>query len=411
MRPAVLAPLAPIVLLASFAPTDGAAQVTLGKAAGVTLETFGYGRAGLGLTMDGSDQTCFQAPGAGAKYRLGNECEIYIEPGLALHFGPEEETGPQLSAVGRLSIYSGPVNDFDDTVLAVEESFFRLSNTGAGTLSGGSVWAGMRFYRRRDVHINDYYWWDMSGLGVGVEEADLGIGTASLAYFARSGPDLEGALDDAPGYHRLDARLEDIALGGQWSLDLGADLRVGLEADGPESEIGTMLTMAYTRADTFGGEATLALQAGLGPATTLANVSDPAAEADALAGRALATTTFDIGGGIVGQAVALAEWQSDGREWVSIGARPVFPLFEPIYLAVEGGIDHVWDAGGEARTLGKATVALEYKPTGGAFFDRPVARVFATTAAWNEGAEAAGIAPDLDNRTGVTVGVQVEHWW
>jgi maltoporin len=406
-------PLAPVAaaLLVTLAAPQARAQVTLAKGEDITAETFGYGRAGLGLTLEGGDQTCFQAPDAGAKYRLGNECEIYAEPGLRLIFGPEMEGGPTLTAEGRFSIYSGPVNDFDDTIIAVEESFLRLSKTGAGILREGSLWGGMRFYRRRDVHINDYYWWDMSGLGAGVEEADLGIGAGSLAYFARSGPDLEGALKDSPGYHRVDARLEDLALGGPWSLDLGADLRVGLEADDPESEVGTMLTMAFTRAETFGGEATLALQAGLGPGTSLANTSDPEAEADALAGRALATTTFKLGGGVVGQAVALAEWQSDGREWVSIGARPVFPLGEPIYLAIEGGIDHVWDAEGEARTLGKATIALEYKPTGGAFFDRPVARVFATTAAWNDGAEAAGIAPDLDSRTGITVGVQIEHWW
>lgn len=35
----------------------------------------GYARSGIGWTGSGGEQQCFQATGAGAKYRLGNECE------------------------------------------------------------------------------------------------------------------------------------------------------------------------------------------------------------------------------------------------------------------------------------------------------------------------------------------------
>ncbi|KTT18372.1 hypothetical protein SB14R_23590 [Pseudomonas oryzihabitans] len=47
------------------------------------LEFDGYGRVGVGGSADGGKQSCFQLPGAPAKYRLGNECETYWE--LELH--------------------------------------------------------------------------------------------------------------------------------------------------------------------------------------------------------------------------------------------------------------------------------------------------------------------------------------
>jgi maltoporin len=44
-----------------------------------TFEFHGYLRSGYGLDSEGGQQVAFQAPGAGAKYRLGNEAETYSE--------------------------------------------------------------------------------------------------------------------------------------------------------------------------------------------------------------------------------------------------------------------------------------------------------------------------------------------
>src|SRR5882762_6689157 len=44
-----------------------------------TFEFHGYFRSGYGLNSVGGQQVAFQAPGAGAKYRLGNETETYAE--------------------------------------------------------------------------------------------------------------------------------------------------------------------------------------------------------------------------------------------------------------------------------------------------------------------------------------------
>src|SRR5262245_43751949 len=44
-----------------------------------TFEFHGYFRSGYGVNSKGGQQIAFQAPGAGAKYRLGNETETYGE--------------------------------------------------------------------------------------------------------------------------------------------------------------------------------------------------------------------------------------------------------------------------------------------------------------------------------------------
>ena len=43
------------------------------------FEFHGYLRSGFGVNSQGGAQVAFQAPGAGAKYRLGNEAETYAE--------------------------------------------------------------------------------------------------------------------------------------------------------------------------------------------------------------------------------------------------------------------------------------------------------------------------------------------
>src|SRR5260370_29153843 len=44
-----------------------------------TFEFHGYFRSGYGVNSAGGQQVAFQAPGADAKYRLGNEAETYAE--------------------------------------------------------------------------------------------------------------------------------------------------------------------------------------------------------------------------------------------------------------------------------------------------------------------------------------------
>ncbi|MGN0902089.1 MAG: carbohydrate porin, partial [Succinivibrio sp.] len=48
-----------------------------------------------------------------------------------------------------------------------------------------SVWAGKRFYHREDLHITDMYYYDISGMGAGVENLSLADGKLSVAWLRR----------------------------------------------------------------------------------------------------------------------------------------------------------------------------------------------------------------------------------
>ena len=43
-----------------------------------------------------------------------------------------------------------------------------------GSAAEATFWAGARYYDRHDLHINDFYYRDPSGLGGGVEDIALG---------------------------------------------------------------------------------------------------------------------------------------------------------------------------------------------------------------------------------------------
>ena len=47
---------------------------------------------------------------------------------------------------------------------------------------GAQIWAGKRFYQRKDIHILDFYYLNDSGTGAGVEGIPVGnLGQASFA--------------------------------------------------------------------------------------------------------------------------------------------------------------------------------------------------------------------------------------
>ena len=43
-------------------------------------------------------------------------------------------------------------------------------------------WGGSRFYRRQDIYINDFFFYNMSGSGGGFEDLELPFGKLALAW-------------------------------------------------------------------------------------------------------------------------------------------------------------------------------------------------------------------------------------
>jgi maltoporin len=143
----------------------------------------GYARSGIGWTGSGGEQQCFQATGAGSKYRLGNECETYAELKLGQEVWKEGDKSFYFDT--NLAYSVSQRSDWEDVTPGFREVNVQGKNL-IEWLPGANMWAGKRFYQRHDVHMIDFYYWDISGPGAGLENIDLGFGKLSAAVTRNS---------------------------------------------------------------------------------------------------------------------------------------------------------------------------------------------------------------------------------
>ncbi len=144
----------------------------------MAVDFTGYARSGIGWTGSGGEQQCFQATGAQSKYRLGNECETYAELKLGQEVWKEGDKSFYFDTNVAYSV--AQQNDWEATSPAFREANVKGKNL-IDALPGSTLWAGKRFYQRHDVHMIDFYYWDISGPGAGLEDVDLGFGKLSFA--------------------------------------------------------------------------------------------------------------------------------------------------------------------------------------------------------------------------------------
>ena len=166
------------------------------KQAAANFEFHGYFRSGYGLNSVGGQQVAFQAPGAGAKYRLGNEAETYgefifvnnwVNPGHTTDkawFRTEVMLQADTTNSSTYANFPGGVGNDN---FRLREAFIQAGNV-LESQPDAKFWAGERYYRRRHIEIDDFYSLDMSGYGAGVEDVDLGFAKMALAYLAGRGP-------------------------------------------------------------------------------------------------------------------------------------------------------------------------------------------------------------------------------
>ncbi|WP_263146136.1 carbohydrate porin [Pseudomonas sp. RIT-PI-AD] len=374
----------------------------------------GYGRAGIGGADVGGRQGCFQLPGAPAKYRLGNECEDYWELQLADDLYPGADgTRLRLEGMASLShLYGHSLSfDGDDGRARLPQLWAALQ---APALNGGSVWAGRRYYKRHDVNLNDFYYWNPSGSGFGLE--DLPLGPYALSYaFLR-----EDSIDQPDKANRHDLHLAGLHPnpGGQVELGLSHVQKAG-QVRGAHA--GWSFTAEHVQAGFLGGENRLVGQYGEGPGIGLGQTGPLAHGRHVQRLRLLDTLIWQVterfGGQLLGlvQRDRLAEGE---RIWRSLGVRPSYAFGEHVKLVLELGHDAIEPAHGATRRLNKFTLAPTLS-AGKAFMARPELRLYYTYAQWNRAAQAAAEPGDAlsangafgASRHGSNVGVQLETWW
>ena len=378
----------------------------------------GYARSGIGWTGSGGEQQCFQATGAQSKYRLGNECETYAELKLGQEVWKEGDKSFYFDTNVAYSV--SQQNDWESTSPAFREANVQGKNL-IEWLPGSTIWAGKRFYQRHDVHMIDFYYWDISGPGAGIENIDLGFGKLSLAATrsSESGGSATFADRDANGdriYDNVvpndvfDVRLAGLETNPGGTLELGVDyghtnipddyyLQPGASKDG------WLFTAEHTQS-MMKGFNKFVLQYGTDSMTSNGKgiPQGGSVDNDGSMWRVLdhgAITLADRWDLMyVGMYQNIDRDNNNGTEWWTVGVRPMFKWTPIMSTLLEVGYDNVKSQKtDEKNSQYKITLAQQWQ-AGDSIWSRQAIRVFATYAKWDE---KWGYANNSD--TGYTSGV------
>lgn len=383
--------------------------------AALPIDFGGYLRSGFGTSGEGGKESCFGLAGASSKYRLGNECETYGE----LKFGGEafKAANGTTFRINTLVAFSVNQNqDWEQSDPSWREINVVADKIGTGILADARAWVGKRYYDRQDVHITDYYFWNNSGPGAGLENIDLG--PTKLAYAIIRTADEKDSKRMTLSH---DFRFSGIKVNPDGELTVGLQYNQKRNAAGAEPTAGGhLLTFMHTQGNLLGGYNKVALQFGKGSAANTGGASLGATSDDKVT-RLTEQLMIQPKGAWSGMATFVYEdKQTAGisSKWTSLGARPVYNFTDNYSLAVELGHDRVKPEAGETRQLTKLTIAPQLA-AGPSFWSRPVLRAFYTYAKWNKAAQAAAVADTALSSTGVfggktngsSMGFQVESWW
>lgn len=384
------------------------------------LEHHGYIRSGIGINSKGGDQVTFQAPGAFTKYRLGNETETYGELGFTVNWLNPEKDGAWFKTSTMLAIVAPRNSTFDSLdAIAIREAFAEAGKVIASKPEL-SFWAGQRFYRRKDVHITDFFFHDMSSYGAGFQDLKVG-GKAKLAVAY-----LGTSTDDDPRdlgsllRNTLDLRLYDIPVG-KGTLEFWLAPMFTAEGSLDEANRGGIATGVFHFLPMKGGFNELSAEFGIGAGAALNGFLDRGIDSSGWMLRVVERATVQLDPKLSMMWTAMVQLDnrngdadgSGGNLWLSAGARPVYMLGKYTGIAVEGGVDIVKQEaeGSDTGVLGKLTVAPLIRPAAD-FWARPELRAFVTAAFWSESIQGdVGGAPFADDKFGLTAGVQMESWW
>jgi len=411
----------------------------------MAVDFTGYARSGIGWTGSGGEQQCFQTTGAQSKYRLGNECETYAELKLGQEVWKEGDKSFYFDTNVAYSV--AQQNDWEATSPAFREANVKGKNL-IDALPGSTIWAGKRFYQRHDVHMIDFYYWDISGPGAGLEDVDLGFG--KLSFAATRSSEAGGSYTFSSDRIRdfatstandvFDVRLAGLETNTDGVLELGVDYgranaRDDYRLEDGASKDGWMFTAEHTQSMLKGYNkfvlqyATDALTSqgkGVPQGTSLNNNGDMYRILDH--GAISLAERWDLMYVAMYQNIDLDN--NRGTEWYTVGVRPMYKWTPIMSTLLELGYDNVKSQqAGERNGQYKVTLAQQWQ-AGDSIWSRPALRLFATYAKWDEkwgyskdnagdlttfaSADSTGngiLTNSRGNNDEVTFGAQMEIWW
>lgn len=182
---------------AAAATTEAAAAATETPAVQQWKPTFdfhGYFRAGVGMSRDDANMEWSKS----MLGRLGNERDTYGE----LEFGSEiykiDDVSFYLDSM--VSLVSDGQKDDEGTSDDAANFGLRQFNLQIKGLIPGDknavIWGGKRYYQRKDIHIIDTKYLNISGPGAGIENLSAGPGAFSFAWIRADSNDVDYRYDD-----------------------------------------------------------------------------------------------------------------------------------------------------------------------------------------------------------------------
>ena len=430
---------------AKWLPIAAAVTAALASASASAVDFHGYMRSGVGVSSDGDMQTVIKKTKVG---RLGHEADTYGE----VQLGQEvfNKDGKSFYVDSMFAMTSNGSNDWESTKAGLQcnvnkceksddaEFALRQFNVQAKNLFGGNetLWAGKRYYQRHDIHISDFYYWNISGAGAGVENIQAGPGKLSVAWIRndRDGTEDGWTFNDKLNVNTLDVRYAGIPLWSDATLEVGADYAIANPSDkqkgssNPQyknAKDGVMLTAEMT-ANVLGGFNKSAVQYGTeGYSKVFAFWGDGSwygAEAkDGADGFRLINwgvipmgDKVEMGHQLV-YGVGNEMWETNDKwETMSAVVRPAYKWDDFNKTIFEGGyfVDKNKSTDGSAKEDSgyKLTLAQAWS-AGASWWARPEIRVFASYVGFDKN-EMAG-TPFNSNTSKDTwnFGVQAEAWW
>jgi maltoporin len=410
----------------------------------------GYFRGSFGASNQKGRMTCFSLALTGdlkSKYRLGNECEVWSETHFTVvtyaadgvvataHVMPTlfiPNTNIGYSPTG---VVNSPLSFTTSTGATLSFPNLYADISGIPWLFGGTAWAGTRYYKRESVYISDFFYWNPSGVGAGIEDINLGRDLRlSYAAFAVDGRLVPPPEDFAPPLaQRVDFGIRnDLQLRGIKFWESG-EFQLGFQyianySDNPSTSGGWGVTFRFVQ-KVLGGDNKIAFQYGRGAGTgfgTLARYYNPDFSLynspNEFRFRVVDVLTIQPGDGWFG-AQAGVVFQHDDlgnagqvQNWVSAGSRVSVGVTEHFKVLGEVGFDRVTKSNGSPpQYLSKLTIAPSLS-TGRGLLTRPELRLFYTWAVWNAAARIATVDSGMiytstDFLSGSIFGVQAETWW
>ena len=418
------------------------------------LSVSGYLRGGFGASNQKGRMTCFalaNPAGLVSKYRLGNECEVWSETHFTMvtyagddgvvattHFMPTIYIPTTQIGYSPAGAVNSPLQFTTSTGAVLYIPNLYVDIKGIPWLFGGTAWAGTRYYKRESVYISDFFYWNPSGVGAGIEDVNIGKDLRlSYGAFAVDGePQLpaDGTAPQLPAQTDFGIR-NDLQLRGIRPYESG-EFQLGFQyianySNNPATSGGWGVTIQFVQR-LLGGDNKLAFQYGKGGGTgfgTLARFYYPdfslRHDPDEARLRVVEILTIQPLDWLGGQVAGV--YQHDNNflgnqgltaDWYSAGGRAAVAFAKHAKVLGEAGYDQVTqNNGGALQYLAKFTGAVALTSDRG-FLSRPELRLFYTWAVWNEAAQIKTIDsgrlytdtyPNL--RSGATFGVQAETWY